>query len=121
MAFTDAALQEAQARLSSRDPMGVSVLESRDVLAWRLADLNAAEAIATAHRPADGLREDAIKDILARMRDPNEEPTAEEVFEAYITSWCDDAGLRHPDEAWADFVPECDGEEPCRWSFDPDM
>ena len=44
-----------------------------------------------------------------------EQRTDDEVLEAYGTSWANDADLLHPDEAWESFVPECDGEEPCRW------
>jgi len=119
MVLTDACLQEAQARLQSRDLAEYMVPEARMILAWKLGDLTAVRSMADTHA-VDELGQDRLKDILARTQDPQAEASDEEVFEAYITSCCDD-DLLHPDEAWDEFVPECDGEEPSSWSFDPNV
>ena len=112
MAFSDATLFEAQARLSRLDPTGRMVLESRLILAWRLGDPgwqtdNTVWGIADTHQFDDDVRQDQLKDLISRIRDPNVQPTDAEVFEAYITSCCDE-DVKHPDDDWDDFVPECD-------------
>ena len=101
------------------------VLVSLVVVAWKLGDLTTACEIAKTEPrekkcSQEGTRGDEVKDLLARMQDPNEEPTYEEVLEAYTTSRCDDKS-RHPDELWEEYIPECEGGEPVRWGFDPGM
>ena len=112
MAFSDATLLEAQARLSRLDPTGRMVLESRLIVAWRLGDQgwqtdNTVWTIADTHQFDDDIRQDQLKDLLARIRDPDEQPTDAEVLEAYITSCCEEE-VKHPDDDWKDFVPDCD-------------
>ncbi len=125
VSFTDAVLRDVRDRLASRDRADYKVLVSLVVVAWKLGDLTTAREIAKTEPrekkcSQEGTRGDEVKDLLARMQDPNKEPTYEEVLEAYTTSRCDDKN-RHPDELWEEYIPECEGEEPVRWGFDPGM
>merc|ERR1719433_1922437 len=115
MAFAESTLlNAAETRLAKRSPTDYMVLESRLIIAWKLGKIELAEELATSYNPNDDSRADVVKDLLARMRRQVESPTDLEVFEPLVTAACDTDAC-HPDKWYEDFVPECDGEEPCRW------